>query len=112
MKKFLLLYHTPEQAVAQMANMPPEQRAEKMKSWIDWKEEVGDDIAETGSPMIGRYRLNSGGYQSTLKSDLNGYSFIQAKDVEEAVSILKSHPQLKWADETALELFECYEISC
>lgn len=106
MKKFIVHYHSPAEAMAQMANATPEQKAAGMKPWMDWKESMGDKLIEMGSPLMGAQRINADGSTAQKQSEVTGYSIIQANDIEEAKTILKSHPHLQWADNVAIEIFE------
>ncbi len=41
---------------------------------------------------------------------VTGYSLIQADSMEEAKSLLASHPHLQWVENVAIEVFECIEM--
>ncbi len=103
-------YHAPAEAIAQMANATPEQKAEGMKPWMDWQAKVGDKMVDLGSPMMGAFRLNADGTGSHNQSEITGYSIIQADDIETAKSLLKSHPHLQWTENVAIEIFECFDL--
>ena len=95
MKKYLLLYHAPAEAAAKMANFTPERKAKETKAWMAWKDKLGDKIVNFGSHMMGAYRLNSDGTESYDRSEITGYSVIQADNPKEAESLIKSHPHLQ-----------------
>lgn len=109
MKNFLVQYHTPKEAVAPTVNTTPEQKAEVMKPWMAWQQVMGERKLDFGAPMRGKVRLNPKGKGPSNQSDLNGYSILPTKEIEEAVSILKSHPHLQCSDQAALETFDCSE---
>ncbi len=110
MKKFIVHYHAPAEAMAQMANATPEQKAAGMKPWMDWKDSMGDKLIELGSPLMGAHVLKADGSETQGKSEVTGYSIIQANDIEEAKALLKKHPHLQWADNVAIEIFETIEM--
>lgn len=110
MKKFLVHYLAPAEAMALMSKSTPEEKSEGMKQWMDWKEKAGDKVVDFGAPLSATFRLNSDGNDSALQSEIIGYSFIQAKSLEEAKDQLRSHPHLKWTDNVAVEVFEFCEM--
>lgn len=106
MKKFIVIYHAPAEAMAQMANATPEQKAEGMKPWMAWKETLGDKLVDLGTPLMGGVRLSpNGGAQASTK-DVTGYSILQANDMEEAKSLLQGHPHLGWNEGCDIEVHE------
>ena len=82
--------------MADMANATPEEKAAGMQPWLDWKESMGDRLIDFGAPMMGAHSINPGGSTAHAPSNVTGYSIIQATDIEEAKSVLKSHPHLSW----------------
>lgn len=107
MKKFMVIYHAPADAVAQMAQATPEQQAEGMKPWMAWKDSVGDKLVDLGTPLMGGTRLLPDGTFEMSKKEVTGYSVLQAKDMEEAKSLLKGHPHLAWTGGCDIEVHEC-----
>lgn len=110
MKNYLVHYHAPAEAVAQMENATPEQQSEGMKPWMAWKDKAGDNLVDFGARLGRPFRLNSDGTETPLQSELTGYSIIKAKDMEEAKALLNSHPHLQWADNVAIEVFEYHQM--
>jgi hypothetical protein len=96
MKKFMLLYKGPA--------TPPGASHEK---WPAWFNKVGDKLVDRGSPMDNGLALNSDASTSDSASDFNGYSMIQAENINEVVSLLKDHPFLSLGKgEYSVEIFE------
>jgi hypothetical protein len=110
MKKFMVIYHAPADAVAQMANATTEQKAEGMKPWLAWKDSVGDKLLDFGAPLMGGTRLLSDGSTELSKKEVTGYSLLQASDMEEAKSLLSNHPHLAWTGGCDIEVHECIEM--
>jgi len=107
MKKFIVIYHAPSEAVAQMAKATPEQQAEGMKPWFAWKDSIGNKLVDFGSPLMGGTRLLPDGRSEMSKREVTGYSILQAKDMEEAKALLKNHPHLAWTGGCDIEVHEC-----
>ncbi|HWC30682.1 MAG TPA: hypothetical protein VG845_11440 [Dehalococcoidia bacterium] len=90
MAKFMLLYHAPVSAEAQMANATPEQMEAGMKPWMDWFGKVGSGIVDGGSPL--GHSTSVGG--NNAGSDIAGYSIIEAPDMGAAEGLVGDHPHL------------------
>ncbi len=106
MKKFIVLYHAPAEAMEAMASATEEQKMEGMKPWFAWKESIGDALVDFGSPLMGGTRLLPDGSTQTSSKEVTGYSIIQATDIEEAKGMLKGHPHLAWTGGCDIEVHE------
>ena len=106
MKKFMVIYHAPAEAMAQMASATPEQKEEGMKPWFAWKETLGEKLLDLGSPLMPGVQLLPDGTSKPSTKEVTGYSMIQAVDAEEAKSLLKGHPHLSWTGGCDIELHE------
>lgn len=107
MNKYLVIYHAPAEAMAQMAQATPEQKQEGMKPWLAWKDAVGDGLVDFGAPLMGGKRLRPDGGAENSSKEVSGYSIIQANDMEEAQSLLQGHPHLAWTGGCDIEVHEC-----
>lgn len=83
MKKFILLYKGPA--------TPPGASHEK---WPAWFNKLGDKLVDMGSPMDNGLVLHGDGSSSDSAIDLNGYSIIQAENMDDVISLVKDHPFL------------------
>ena len=110
MKKILVIYHAPAEAVAEMANATPEQMEEGMKPWFAWKDRVGDHLVDFGAPLFGGQRLLPDGSTEESTKEVTGYSMLQAKDLGEAKSLLSDHPHLQWTGGCDIEVHECADM--
>lgn len=111
MKKFMVMYHAP--ALADWSKASPEQQAEGIKLWMDWQTSMGDKLTDFGAQMMGAHRLSSDGNSVQTPTEVIGYSIIQASNLDEAKSLLKTHPHLKWNSKAAIEYYECLDApSC
>ena len=85
MKKFLVLYRAPSSAMEQMAKASPEQAKAGMDLWMKWKNANDKSIVDLGMPL---------GNGSDPKSDIVGYSILQADSMKSVRKVLENHPHL------------------
>ncbi len=90
MKKFILLYNGP---ATKPEDMTPEMRNAIMAKWGEWMGKVGSAMVDMGQPMANGIAVVDDGSagQAIL---LNGYSIIQAEDMEAAKALVNDHPFL------------------
>ncbi len=61
---------------------------ETMAAWTAWFQSMGKSVADIGKPVFERSSIgNTGG-----DTDLNGYSMIDADDLESALALAKGCP--------------------
>ena len=107
MKKYVALYYSPAEAMAQMKNITPEQAAEGMKPWMAWKEKCGSSLVEMGAPLVAGQSSNASGNWTGSGSGVSGYSIVQGENLEEAKALFEGHPHLSWAPGCSVEILEC-----
>jgi YCII-related domain len=83
MPRFMVLYVGPP--------TPPDASHE---GWPAWFDKLGDKLVDRGSPLANGRALRSDGSTGGAATRLNGYSIIQAEDVNEALGLVKDHPYL------------------
>lgn len=105
MAKFILLYKGP---ATPMEQITPEQSEQIMAAWGAWMGKVGSAMVDAGAPFGGRTAVAGDG-STTDASDLNGYTIVEAADLEEASSLCGGHPFL--SDGTAKFAVEIYELT-
>ena len=105
MANFMVIYHAPADAWAQMEHMTPEQQAEGMKPWMDWFEKVGSSLVSMGE-QLGNGQIVTKSGSTPSKADIAGYSILQAEDMDGAKKLVEGHPHLDWADGCEIEIFE------
>jgi hypothetical protein len=110
MKKYMIIYHAPPAALAKMSEATPEQQAEGMKPWYAWKDSLGENMIEFGSPLMPGTRINPDGTMEASTKEVTGYSIIAANDLEDAKAKLQGHPHLSWDDGCDIEVHELAEI--
>ena len=107
MKKFLVTYHAPADAMRRPEDITPEQQAAGMKMWTDWFVKCEGHIVDMGAPLMNsQSQAVDGGFTSGTKL-FSGYSIIQATDLEEAKSLMQGHPHTSgWSKDATLEIHE------
>ena len=96
MKKFMLLYKGPA--------TPPGASHDK---WPAWFNKIGDNLVDIGSPMENGLVLRSDGSTNDSPTNLNGYSIVQAENINEVQRLVKDHPFLSPGNgEYRVEIFE------
>jgi hypothetical protein len=109
MKKFIVLYHSPKEAMEMMANATDEEKAEGMKPWLAWQEECGDALVEMGSPL-GQGREFSKETVKDCSGAASGYSILQGANMDEINKYLENHPHLNWMDNCKIQVFEAVQM--
>lgn len=105
MKKFIVIYYAPASAVEQMSKASPEDMKKGMEPWMAWAQKVGDKMVDLGTPLGNGQKVTKSGATAS-DSQVNGYSILQAEDMDGAVEMLKGHPHLDWAEGCEIEVYE------
>ncbi len=90
MSKFILLYNGP---ATPMEEMTPEQGESVMQKWQAWIETVGDDMLDIGAPIAKGTEIVDDGSSGTA-TQLNGYSILEAANMDAAKALVDGHPFL------------------
>lgn len=110
MKKFIVIYHTPEAATGEAWKASPEEQAKGMEAWMTWAATTGDKLVDFGQPLGGGLLLTPGGGSTKSNKDVAGYSIIQAENMEDAKAILQGHPHLAWNADCSIEVHEAMAV--
>ena len=94
MNRFLVLYIGPA--------TPPDA---SHKGWPEWFAKLGDRLVDRGSPIVEGRALHGDGSTGDAAAQLNGYSIIQAGDVDEALRLIGDHPYLAEGREYSVEIY-------
>jgi hypothetical protein len=105
MKKFIVIYHAPQDAMKQTANLPKAEQAKGMEAWMAWAKQCGSKLVDLGSPLAQGQALTPAGSKPSAKG-VAGYSILQAESMDEAKSLLKGHPHLGWNAACSIEVHE------
>jgi hypothetical protein len=90
MAKFMMLYRGP---ATPMEDFTPEQSEQSAQLWTAWMGKVGDALVDFGTPFGARSAVRADG-AGTAAGDLNGYSIVEAPDLESAQALCVGHPFL------------------
>jgi hypothetical protein len=94
MKRFMVLYVGPA--------TPPDASHE---GWPAWFDKLGNRLVDRGSPMADGLVLHGDGSTGAPAAHLNGYSIIQADDVDDARRLAKDHPYLMLGREHSIHVY-------
>lgn len=95
MKKFFVLYMAPvAEFQKMMASSTPEQQKAGMDEWMKWADAHKSDIVDLGQPLGKTKRVNTSGV-SDVKTDVGGYSIVQAESHEAAAKLFEGHSHLQ-----------------
>ncbi|SRR6266516_3743039 len=83
MSRFMVVYVGPP--------TPPDASHE---GWPAWFDKLQDRLVDQGAPLADGRALNGDGSTGSAATCLNGYSIIQAEDINEALGLVKDHPYL------------------
>ncbi len=106
MKKFIVLYHAPMDAMQQGANQSPEDMAKGMEGWMQWAQRCGDKLVDLGAPLANGQQLSPDGTSKNSDKNVVGYSILQAENIENAKKLLQGHPHLTWNAACSIEVHE------
>lgn len=111
MKKYLVLYCSPADAMAQMADTTPEDQAKGMEAWMQWAQKAGGSLTDLGQPLANGVQIRPDGTTAGSEKEIAGYSILQAENMEEAKKLLEGHPHTSgWHPNAVIELYEAMEI--
>lgn len=106
MKKFIVFYHAPIDAISQSSGSTPEEMKEGMKQWMDWAARCGDQLVDMGNPLGAALKILPGGGTETGDKTIAGFSILQANTMDEAVKLLEGHPHLGWNAACEIQIHE------
>ncbi len=107
MKKFIVIYHAPIDALEQMQNASPEEAEKGMEDWMKWAKKCGDHLVDLGNPLANGQKLTTNGSSEKSQRQVCGYSILQAENMEEVKKLLKDHPHLSgWEVSCEIEVHE------
>jgi hypothetical protein len=103
MSKFIYLYAGP---VRSMQDQTEEGAAGQMEAWGSWIGKAGTALVDVGSPFGARASIAGDGTDA-VPSAQNGYSIVEAEDLDAAKALLAGHPFITAGDpDYAVEVFE------
>lgn len=107
MSKFIYIYKGPATPMDQFTE---EQSAAQMAAWGAWIGKIGPALLDVGAPFAARTSVVDDG-TVTEASELNGYSIVEAENLEAAKALAEGHPFLSEGNgKFSLEIFELADI--
>jgi hypothetical protein len=100
MSKFMYLFRSNPAAYQSMS---PEQMQQNMKKWMDWRDsleksghlnQLGERLDGTGKVVRGKTKAVIDGPFVEVKDFVQGYMFINARDIDQAVELAQGCPIL------------------
>ena len=88
MEKYLFVYYGGE-----MAATPAEQK-KSMDAWMNWFKNKGQSVVDAGNPTMPGKLVNKSGIKTITGKKVTGYSVFKADNIDAAVLIAKTSPQL------------------
>ena len=72
----------------------PKEAEASMARWVSWYKDMGSAVADMGNPTMSAKTVEAGGRVSNGggANPLSGYSIIEARDIDTAVSLAKGCP--------------------
>lgn len=110
MKKFMAIYHTPAQVMAQNANISAEEQEKGMQAWFAWRDRCGDHLLDFGAPLAPGQAIHQNGSWTTSAASTNGYSILQGDNLAQVQALFDNHPHLSWGEGCTVDLHEFVEM--
>ena len=111
MKKYIVIYHAPIDALEQMRDNTPEQAKDGMAAWMQWAQNCGSHLVDLGNPLGMGQKLNVDGGSSDSERQVCGYSVLQAESMDHAKELLQGHPHLSgWEARCEIEVHEALPL--
>jgi hypothetical protein len=107
MSKFIYIYKGPATPMDQFTE---EQSAEQMAAWGAWMGKLGPALLDAGSPFAAGTSVVDDGTVAEA-SDLNGYSIVEAENLEAAKALVDGSPFLSSRNgKFSVEVFELVDM--
>jgi hypothetical protein len=88
MENYLFVYYG-----GKMASTPAEQK-KSMDAWMAWFGKQGKAVVDAGNPAMPGKLVNKSGAKTITDKVVTGYSVFQADNLDAAIAIAKTSPQL------------------
>jgi hypothetical protein len=105
MGRYIVLYEAPLGVAERFAQATPEEAMAGMQLWVNWAQKIGPGLADPGKPLGNGVRVTTHGVAST-ESNIIGMSILQADSMDEALSMVKDHHHLHWAEDCEIVVLE------
>lgn len=107
MAKFIFVYKGP---ATDMRDMSDEQTKAVLDGWNRWIEKMGTSLVDVGQPMANGVSVVDDGSTGTA-TELNGYSILEADDMQGAKELADGHPFLsEGKGNFAIDIYELMPV--
>ena len=107
MAKFIFVYKGP---ATDMSDMTEEQGKAVMDAWNSWMNQTGSALLDIGQPMANGFSLLDNGKEGKAAL-LNGYSIVEAADMNGAKKLADGHPFLsEGKGNFSIDIFELLPV--
>ncbi len=89
MEKYLFVYYG-----GKMASTPAELKS-SMDAWMNWFKSQGQSVVDAGNPTVPGKVVNKKSVKALTGKIVTGYSIFTADDIEAAIAIAKTSPQME-----------------
>ena len=87
----------------------PDDMKGEMEKWMAWAKRCGKALVDFGTPLGNGEKITKSG-STESKSNVVGYSILQAESMEAARGLLKGHPHLDMPGGCEIEVHESMEM--
>jgi len=88
MGKYLFVYYG-----GKMASTPSEQK-KSMDAWMNWFKDKEQAVVDAGNPTMPGKVVSKNGVKAITGKKVTGYSIFKADNIDAAVAIAKTSPQM------------------
>lgn len=110
MKRFIVLYIATPKALASMANTTEEESAKDLERWFAWKNQLGEQLADFGSPLFGGSKVSIDGKTEASTQGISGFSIVLAEDMAGAIQLVEGHPFYGYGEGCGIEVHEAVDM--
>ena len=109
MKKFMVLYMAPVDAMERAMKAPKQDMQASMAEWMRWGEKNKASIVEMGAPLGRSKRVTTKG-TSDVRNELGGYSIMQGESADAVAKAFVGHPHFQMSPDAKIEIVEIMSI--
>ncbi len=110
MKKFIALYHAPNEALEQAMHVTKDEHEAEMNKWYAWKSKNESAVLDFGAPLSTGNAYDKAGTRSDSFREVCGFSVLQDKDEAALQQRLADHPHYQWHPDATIELHEVLDV--
>ncbi len=106
MKKFLVIYYAPAEAIGKLATATEEVKNASLIPWMAWKAAHDVNIVDFGAPLMPGVGRGKEAEWTQSTKEVSGYSIVQGSDLESTKAMFADHPHVAWAPNCSIGIYE------